>query len=69
MPIYEYRCRECNKVFEVLTLSSSDPGIGGCPACGSKEADKLVSAGSLRVGSGPAGLSTPPGCKARGGFS
>ncbi|MBL7178685.1 MAG: zinc ribbon domain-containing protein [Pseudomonadota bacterium] len=42
MPIYEYRCGKCDKVFEYLVLSSSE--VPNCPACQSKKVNKLMSA-------------------------
>lgn len=40
MPIYDYRCSECNKTFELLVRSSTVPA---CPACGSQQLEKQVS--------------------------
>lgn len=41
MPIYEYRCNECKKEFEIFTsLSGEDPV---CPSCGSDKVKKKVS--------------------------
>jgi putative FmdB family regulatory protein len=45
MPIYEYRCSECNSVFEKLQ-SFAAPQICQCPECG-KEANRIVSLGSF----------------------
>ena len=41
MPIYEYRCRDCDTTFEALVR-----GGGGvtCPHCGGSSLDKLLSA-------------------------
>lgn len=41
MPIYEYRCRECETTFEVLVRGSD---AVACPQCGSSSLDKLLSA-------------------------
>ena len=41
MPIYEYRCPNCDTTFEVLVRSGE--GVA-CPQCGSSAVDKLVSA-------------------------
>jgi putative FmdB family regulatory protein len=41
MPIYEYRCRECDTTFELLVRSGTTVT---CPACGSLAAEKLISA-------------------------
>jgi putative FmdB family regulatory protein len=40
MPIYDYRCKDCDKNFELLVRSSSIPV---CPACGSQQLEKLLS--------------------------
>ena len=43
MPIYDFQCRQCGKVSELLLR-----GAGGlaarCPDCGSEDLEKLVSA-------------------------
>ena len=41
MPIYEYRCRNCDATFEVLVRGSN---AVTCPHCGSSSLDKLLSA-------------------------
>lgn len=33
MPLYEYRCRQCEKLFDRLERAS-DPRDGTCPDCG-----------------------------------
>ncbi len=40
MPIYDYRCNDCNKAFELLVKSTT---ILACPACGSLQLEKQVS--------------------------
>ena len=41
MPIYEYRCRDCNVTFEMLVRAGT---VVTCPHCGSASLDKLISA-------------------------
>ncbi len=41
MPIYEYRCRNCNATFEMLVRASTTVI---CPQCGGSSLDKLLSA-------------------------
>ncbi len=74
MPIYEYKCRECELVFEVLKrsrLAEDEPER--CPGCGGEETDKLYSsfAGMVPVAAGggcPSAGSS--GCGGgQGGFS
>lgn len=42
MPIYDYRCRECGRVSEVLVRTST--GEVRCPHCGDEDMEQLVSA-------------------------
>jgi putative FmdB family regulatory protein len=44
MPIYEYRCRACGAVTEVLTRSSRRDEPISCGACGGIDLEKLPSA-------------------------
>jgi len=41
MPIYEYRCRDCDKVFEKIQ-SGFDERTEACPACGG-ESKRIIS--------------------------
>jgi putative FmdB family regulatory protein len=43
MPIYEFRCRKCEKVFEVLFFSISEKREVFCPECNSDQVEKLMS--------------------------
>ncbi|MGI6162645.1 MAG: FmdB family zinc ribbon protein [Bacillota bacterium] len=54
MPIFEYKCRQCNKVFEFLVRGKEVPV---CPECGSVELTKLLSMfnSNVRKGLGKSG--------------
>jgi putative FmdB family regulatory protein len=67
MPIYEYRCKQCDHCFEALILSSSDECTLHCPQCDCEEIDKMLSLFSRACGSKEASSSScaPSG----GGFS
>jgi len=41
MPVYEYKCDDCGKVYEELVFSSDE--VVPCPDCKSKNSHKLVS--------------------------
>ncbi|MBS4095235.1 MAG: zinc ribbon domain-containing protein [Sulfuricella sp.] len=41
MPIFDFRCGECSKTFELLVRSATVPA---CPACGSEQLEKQVAA-------------------------
>jgi len=43
MPIYEYRCRKCNKVFEKIQRVGEGGSRLVCPHCGEKKPEKLIS--------------------------
>lgn len=43
MPIYEYRCKDCDKVSEFITRSISSPLKAVCADCGSKKMERMVS--------------------------
>ncbi|MGE3313886.1 MAG: zinc ribbon domain-containing protein [Planctomycetaceae bacterium] len=58
MPIFEYRCRKCRHDFEYFLRGSDEPA---CPDCGSRDAEKLLSAPSGHVAGGlPIASSCPP---------
>ncbi|MHB1043481.1 MAG: FmdB family zinc ribbon protein [Eubacteriales bacterium] len=44
MPIFEYQCQTCEKVFEILQLPGKNNGDLKCTACGSTNLKKLISA-------------------------
>jgi putative FmdB family regulatory protein len=58
MPIYEYRCDECDELFEVFVRSSSQKVNPTCPKCGSQKVKKAVSL----FGVGGAGSSVRSSC-------
>ncbi len=71
MPIYEFKCDDCGKVFETLCFRSGDGDAVECPKCGGKKAEKLLSS-FCSVGSGSdsdAATASAGGCAPRGGFS
>ena len=47
MPIYEYRCKSCGKIFELFQKMSDKP-VGKCPKCGDK-AKRLISQTSFTL--------------------
>ncbi|MBM4394128.1 MAG: zinc ribbon domain-containing protein [Deltaproteobacteria bacterium] len=62
MPIYEFECRECRQRFDELVRNAADLVEAKCPACGSGEVRREVSApaaGSARAGGG-SGDHVPP---------
>ena len=67
MPLYEYRCQDCEKPFEAFVTADRK---AACPSCGSEHLDKLLSRLGM-VGAGESrGEACPapaPMCGAQGG--
>ena len=59
MPIYEYRCDNCNRVFEKLIRSLSQPPEIICPHCQSRQVQRLISAPAVHTGSEGGGAAEP----------
>ena len=43
MPIYDFKCRECGKVSEILVRGAEGQATQ-CTGCGSKNMERLISA-------------------------
>ncbi|MGB9867197.1 MAG: FmdB family zinc ribbon protein [Bacillota bacterium] len=52
MPIFEYKCNECGKIFESLERQGELPGRKDCPHCGSSKLTRLLSRFSARSSGG-----------------
>ncbi|MHC1702203.1 MAG: zinc ribbon domain-containing protein [Humidesulfovibrio sp.] len=63
MPIYEYACAKCGKVFEELVFSAADEAVVVCPACGAGEPRRCLSACAAVI----SGESGGAGAQASGG--
>ncbi|MBC7319085.1 zinc ribbon domain-containing protein [bacterium] len=59
MPLYEYKCLDCNSKFEVLLRDLSEDVV--CEKCGSKNTRRLISAFSF-ASSGDTGIKVSSGC-------
>ena len=67
MPIYEYACKKCGKVVDLLQKMGSDKAGIPCPACGEDALAKKLSVTAPTQMAGPAGAgcelgSIPGGC-------
>jgi len=71
MPIYEYKCLECQKLFEVISTSCSDSQEVKCAKCGGTKVRKTISASSFRINSGSSSIPSGAlsGCSSKSGFS
>ena len=53
MPIHEYACHSCGKVFEAFLLRRADEAEVACPECATREVERVISRpAALSVGSG-----------------
>lgn len=60
MPIYEYRCRECDLVFSRLQrVGAGSVGVT-CPDCGSADVRRELSSFASSTGSGGSSSSCAP---------
>ena len=67
MPIYEYRCKQCDHEFETLVMRKHE--TVQCPQCHGERLQKLISAHSVGSGApdtacGSAPCSPEPACGA-----
>ena len=72
MPIYEFKCNKCEKIFEQLIFSSDEEEKLACPSCGQSDASRLMSSFSSGASSSGKGLSSglSSSCaSSSGGFS
>ncbi|MFN3406762.1 MAG: FmdB family zinc ribbon protein [Caldimicrobium sp.] len=50
MPIYEFKCENCGKLFEALCFTKEDEEMVKCPYCGSSKVKKEYSTFSTSWG-------------------
>ena len=65
MPLYEYRCHDCDEKFERYVRAWGDAVV--CPACESGSVDKLLSTFAFAASDGGSSSSAGAGCCGRGG--
>jgi putative FmdB family regulatory protein len=58
MPIFEYKCSSCDKLFETLVRSNTQPT---CPNCGGTYLAKQLSVFAATTGGGGSSQETAPG--------
>lgn len=71
MPLYEYRCDDCDKKFEKMVRFSEDPNLPQeCPECHSSRTRKLITTFAARLSTALFGDGSSSGsCGSSGGFS
>jgi putative FmdB family regulatory protein len=53
MPIYEFKCLECNEVFEMLVMKNDEVELR-CPKCKSEDFERVLSSTNYSMSSGSA---------------
>jgi putative FmdB family regulatory protein len=52
VPLYEYRCKKCHHLFEIIQKFSDDP-VRVCPKCGQEAVEQMLCAPTMQFkGSG-----------------
>jgi len=54
MPIYDYKCTDCNKTYDIFHKVREVVDDIICPSCGSTNNKKLMSVTQMSIGSGSA---------------
>lgn len=54
MPIYEFKCSECEEFFELLVMNNDEVELS-CPKCKSEAFQRVLSTTNYSMGSGSGG--------------
>ncbi len=54
MPIYEFKCLECNEFFEILVTRSDEDVEMACPKCRAENFERILSSTNYAMGCGGA---------------
>ena len=52
MPIFEFKCLQCNECFEILVMSSDETADMHCPHCQSEDFERILSCTSHSISGG-----------------
>lgn len=67
MPVFDYECKNCNKVFEELVMSSSTPDSEiECPDCGAHQSVRRMSAPAIGGFSSGSSVGSSASCGSSG---
>jgi putative FmdB family regulatory protein len=59
MPIYEYRCGDCDRHFERYVTTTT--AAASCPSCGSASVKRMLSLFAMKSDGGPVASTVPAG--------
>ena len=69
MPIYEYRCQECQHVSSIFVRSISSPLTPACQTCGSADVERRMSTFAMGKTTGAVHDAHPTGSSSRDYYS
>ena len=52
MPIYEFKCSDCETFFEILLFNGQEEKEVACPQCGSQKFSRVLSSTNYAMGQG-----------------
>lgn len=52
MPVFEYQCERCGRVFDVFTQRPRDAAEVACPSCGEHDVKRVLSTFASQPGGG-----------------
>jgi putative FmdB family regulatory protein len=55
MPLYEFKCQDCDKYIEILVMNKEEEVEMKCPDCGSVNLERILSSTSHVMGIAPGG--------------
>lgn len=55
MPIYEFKCLNCQELFELLVMQNDEVLELRCPKCKSEDLDRVLSSTNYSMNAGAAG--------------
>jgi len=61
MPIFEFKCQNCDEYMEILVMNKQDEVEMVCPKCGSGNLERILSATNHAIAGGGTGKSTKSG--------
>ena len=50
MPIFEFKCLECEKFFEILVMNNDEKANMSCPECGVGNFERVLSTTNFSMG-------------------
>ncbi len=65
MPIYEFKCSECQDLFELLVVKSGEDVEMKCPKCGADTFERVMSAPNYAMGAASGGSAGGGGAHSR----